>query len=333
MLDESTSAPNQKGKLYGLELESTYEGWFHANWSDREELDRDFQIDERSSPVLTIKETGTKPILFLYNIPNPYIRGKDQELMLRIGHEFGILAQDELDFLIHCLSVEDNYPNDFWLILRKTKSLLGRTPHNLLKFIRKGEQFINVFSNLEQHATVIKATLSSEGFNTLVEGYFTRSEGMPYADSIVQLGYKLRPILTILNQNGAWRKDIEQASEIEISRSMEDNPINARTLRLSYGPFGLTPKGILRRSFGTRSRKIIALVAIDPPSFSSRIKWLNHVSPWLVYAAGGTVDSYFEKGKRFRIRRLKILELENVILSQLVLSDPITKTDRRKERK
>jgi hypothetical protein len=321
MLDPDTLKPTEKGVIYGHDLETTYSEWFHPNRNDyRDELERTFRTGKSISPVLHMRQTGSKPVVFLFHVPDPYITDADQQVMLKLHHDFGSLNLEEFELLVRSISDDDNYPTDFWLVAKGEYSLLGRGMPQLLKRVGKHGRFLYVFANIEQHATIVEGRRVDGQLRVALNVYFSCSERIPYADSIAQLRSKIQPILTVLGQEQKFEEAVASAAEIRVNTGEEWESHRVPEDGPNLATFQITPTALLKRTFNRRSRKIIALVVTKPPPVSKRIPWLGGVSPWLVYCGGGTLDSDLEKGARFMFHRLVILELDEAVLCEAMIS-------------
>jgi hypothetical protein len=321
MIDATSLIATKRGKIYGHDLETTYFGWFHSfRERYRDKVDRSFQVDGRESPVLVMNQTGAKPVIFLYDVPDPFVIDTNDRLMLRLRFEFGLLGDEEAEVLVRCISDQDTLPNDFWLIQSGENWLLGRGLEQLLRSIALRQSFFYVFANLEQHATLVEGTRTQDGLELRLTVYFSCSEFTPYADSVSQLRHKLNPILSVLGMAKEFERAAKDSIEVKVNSGREWKIREDPEEKSWREPFQIEPTAILQKTFRSESQKIIALVAITPPSLSQRIPWLRRVSPWLVYCSGGTLDSDLGKGTRFRFQRLAILELDNVVLAQVMLA-------------
>jgi|SRR6266568_3672803 len=322
---DPTGLVTERGKIYGHDLETTYFDWFHFDRERyRDELDKAFEVDGRESPMLRMNQSGSKPVIFLYDVPDPFVTDSDDELMLRLRYEFGLLAGEEAEVLVRCISDEDTLPNDFWLIQSGENWVLGRGIEQLLKSVGLGQSFIYVFANLQQHATLVEGTRTQNGLEVRLTVYFSCSEQIPYADSITQLRHKLNPILSVLGMTKEFARATQDSIEVKVNSGREWKKRKGPEANSPRVSFQITPTAILRKTLHSESQKVIALVAMNPPSFSESIPWLRGVSPWLVYCAGGTLDSDLSNGTRFHFQRLAILELDNVVLAQVMLSPTTT---------
>lgn len=320
MINGSTLRPNHRGKIYGLDLEATYGSWFHpGRESFRDNLDRFFLMQGRKTLTLTMDQRGPKPVAFFYHIPAPYLTESEELLMLRLQFDFGNLTRDEFGILGHCISDNDSYPNEFWLVPKGRKSLLGLDDDGLFSKMREGDHVLHLFTNIDQHAIVIEAKRSRETYETTLSAYFTRSERIPYADSLLQLRYKIKPMLLALNRQVEFENAVRKSMEVKLNSGEEWTKHPVHEFGSAYPPFEIDPRGELRRTLGTPSRKIIALVATRPPPYARSIPWLGKASPWLIYHSHGTLDSDLDKGAKFLLHP-KILELDQVVLSEVVIT-------------
>jgi hypothetical protein len=321
MLDATNLIVTKRGKIYGHDLETTYFGSFHFDREGyRDKLDKSFQVDGRESPILLMNQTGSKPVIFLYSVPDPYVTDSDDKLMLRLRIEFGLLGDEEAEVLVHCISDEDTFPNDFWLIHGRENWLLGRGLEQLLKSIGLGERFFYVFANLDQHATLVEGKRKKNGLEVRLTVYISCSEQIPYADSVSQLRHKLNPILSVLGMTKEFERAAKESIEVKVNSGREWKSRKDPEEKSQRESFQIEPTAILRTTMRGESQKIIALIATKPPPVSESIPWLRRVSPWLVYCSGGTLDSDLGQGVRFHFQRLAILELDNIVLAQVMLS-------------
>jgi len=321
MIDATSLIVTKRGKIYGHDLETTYSDWFHSvRKGYRDELDKSFRVDGREHPILTMNQTGSKPVIFLYDVPDPFVTDSDDKLMLRLRFEFGLLGDEEVEVLVRCISDEDTLPNDFWLIQSRENWLLGRGLEQLLKSIALRQNFFYVFANLDQHATLVGGTRIQNGLEISLTVYFSCSERIPYADSISQLRRRLNPILSVLGMAKKFESAAKDSIEVNVNSGREWKSHKGLEVESRPESFQIEPTAILRKTLRSESEKIIALVATKPPSLSERIPWLRGVTPWLVYCSGGTLDSDLRKGFRFHFQRLAILELDNVVLAQVMLA-------------
>ncbi len=321
MINATNQTATERGKVYGHDLETTYFGWFHSNRGGyRDRVDKSFQVDGRQTPILPMNQTGSKPVIFLFDVPDPFVTDLDDKLMLRIRCEFGSLGDEEAEVLVRCISDDDTLPNDFWLIQSGENWLLGRGLEQLLKSVSLGQSFFYVFANLEQHATLVEGKRRQTGLELRLTVYFSRSEYIPYADSISQLRHKLNPILSVLGMTKEFERAAQDSIEVKVNSGREWKSPKGPEVRSPRESFQIEPTAILRMTMRGESQKVIALIATKPPPVSESIPWLRRVSPWLVYCSGGTLDSDLGKGVRFHFQRLAILELDNVVLAQVMLS-------------
>ncbi len=321
MIDAKSLIVTERGEIYGHDLETTYFGWFHFDREGhRDELDEFFQVNDGESPILRMNQSGSKPVIFLYSVPDPFVTDSDDKLMLRLRYEFGLLGCEELEVLVRCISDEDNFPNDFWLLKGGENWLLGRGIEHLLKSIGLDQHFVYVFANLEQHATVLEGRRTRNGLELRLTVYFSCSEQIPYADSISQLQNKLYPILSVLGIAKEFESAAKNSIEVKVNSGREWTRHKGPEEDSRRVSFQIVPTATLRKTFRNESQKIIALFATKPPSFSQSIPWLRGVSPWWVYCTGGTLDSDLHKGLRFHFQRLAILELDTVVLAQVMIS-------------
>lgn len=318
MVDATNLVVTERGKIYGHDLETTYYEWFHSSGEgDSGELDKSFQIDNKESSVLRMSQIGSKPVIFLHDVPDPYSTNSDR-LLLRLVFEFGVLACDEMEILIHCISDDDSFPNDFWLIKNGEDSVLGRGTGSLLKSLKRGQRFIYVFANLIHQATIVEGSRTQDGLSVRLTGYFSCSERVPYADSISQLRHKISPVLSVLGMSEKFEKAARDSTELNVNLGQKIG--KGHNADSPYDSFQISPTGVLRGTLYKNSQKVIALIVTRPPFLSGNIPWLRGVSPWLVYCAGGTLDSDLLEGLGFQFQRLAILELENVVLAQVMLT-------------
>jgi hypothetical protein len=321
MIDAGNLVATERGKIYGSDLETTYREWFHSNSLEESkgELDKSFQIDSKESSVLRISQRGSKPVIFLHDVPDPYRTNSDR-LLLRLVLDFGILTFEGMEVLIHCISDDDSFPNDFWLIKNDEDSLLGRGTGHLLKSLKRGQRFIYVFANLVHQATVVEGMRTQDGLNVRLTGYFSCSERVPYADSISQLRHKINPVLSVLGMSEKFEKAARDSTELKVNIGREWRIRKGPKANRPPDSFQISPTAVLRGTIYRIPQKVIMLVATVPPLLSESIPWLRGISPWLVYCSGGTLDTDLREGLRFRFQRLAILELENVVLAQVMLA-------------
>lgn len=107
------------------------------------------------------------------------------------------------------------------MLPKGAEALLGRGTEGLFKCLRKTNRFLYAFTNNVQHATVLEGSATKGKFETKLTAYFTCSERVPYADSISQLRYKMRPILSTLRQLEAFEGNVNAPVEVKVNEGQE----------------------------------------------------------------------------------------------------------------
>ena len=322
---ERDGSPSRKGAMFARELQQTYPSLAKSD-PDDERLDDFFLIDGRPVSLLPVQQKGPKPVLFQYSIPDPVIEGDGRELLFHLSHNFTTLSRELFDLLSLSLYDNDSYPNDFWLVQRGKESFLGRTITRLHEEVQPGDRFVCALTNRNVHALLIHGVVeSNREYAAKLDVYASRAEGLPYVDLVKAITYKLKPLLRILGQEDAFDLSKRRGMEAEVNQFK--NLPRYRRLRDPYAepishelpPFYLKPVGTMKIRFVGR-RPIIGIFAMKQPSFANRIPLLASASPWFAYVGHGTLDDDLVGRKLFRFWHVRILELDEVILSTLVVS-------------
>jgi hypothetical protein len=316
--------PTDRGKIYAKNLAKTYS--FESRRDSDDTLADSFSIGKTMTRFFPSSQFGPKPIIFQYSIPDPFIDDDGKALMFHFSHELSLSA-GLFDLLVFSLYDGDAYPTDFGLISRGEKSILGRTPSNLHEEVVSGDRFAYAFSNRETFAIVLDAIVEDNIFKLKLEAYFSRSEGLPYADMVMTLQYKLRAFLRLIGQETQFKSNALKGEEIIVNQYRETKQFKQykdwyhEPLEHSLPSFRIRPVGEIRYHFPPHD-PWIAMIAMLPPPFLNEVPLLGGVSPWFGYCGGGTRDEDVLKGKSLRFWHIHVLELEHIVLSTLIFNHP-----------